>query len=658
MSLIAGMSVMMGKSAIESVQRGQTQQKLDVIERALVAFRTLNDRLPCPANGALATTDANYGVEAANKGSCTGGTPAANFGPSSGTVEGAVPFKALNLTEEFMYDGWGRKIGYAVQQAVTATDGMSSIGWACTGGITVKDAAGGDRSKGALYALIGYGEDGHGAFLRGGARHGTGSTNADQQQNCNCDASAAATAYDATYVQKEGAYASATDQFDDSVRYKERWQMQTTDDLTPFPCNFRIDGVAASEWSGTAISAGDVNGDGYADIIIGAYLASPGGTSNAGSTYVVFGKASGFPNPLPLSSLDGANGFRLDGVAASDTSGNAVAAGDVNKDGFADVIVAANQADPGGLSSAGSVYVVFGKAAGWAATTNLSTLDGATGFRLDGVAAWDYSGQSVSAGDINGDEFADVIVGASGADPGGLGAAGSTYVVFGKAAGWAASMSLSTLNGATGFRLDGVAAGDASGESVSAGNINGDGFADVIVGAYGADPGGVSVAGSTYVVFGKAAGWAASTSLSTLDGATGFRLDGVAAGDSSGFALSAGDVNNDGFADVVIGAYNADPGGVSNAGSTYVVFGKAAGWAASMSLSTLDGATGFRLDGVAASDISGYAVRADDVNNDGYADVVVGAGGGDPGGVSAAGSTYVYFGKASGYPATFDLGDI
>ncbi|HHZ94189.1 MAG TPA: hypothetical protein EYN67_01225, partial [Flavobacteriales bacterium] len=395
---------------------------------------------------------------------------------------------------------------------------------------------------------------------------------------------------------------------------------------------FRLDGVDADDYSGKSVSnAGDINNDGYDDVIIGAYRADPNGGGSGGS-YVVFGKASGWSASLDLSSLDGSNGFRLDGVDAGDWSGGSVSsAGDVNNDGYDDVIIGAYTADPDGKSSAGESYVVFGKASGWNASLDLSSLDGSNGFRLDGVDAGDNSGKSVSnAGDINNDGYDDVIIGAYKADPNG-GNSGESYVVFGKASGWNASLDLSSLDGSNGFRLDGVDVADYSGISVSsAGDVNNDGYDDVIIGAYLGDPN-ANASGESYVVFGKASGWNASLDLSSLDGSNGFRLDGVDATDYSGWSVSnAGDINNDGYDDVIIGAYKADPNG-SNSGESYVVFGKASGWSASLDLSSLDGSNGFRLDGVDADDWSGWSVsNAGDINNDGYDDVIIGAHTADP----------------------------
>ena len=237
-----------------------------------------------------------------------------------------------------------------------------------------------------------------------------------------------------------------------------------------------------------------------------------------------------FPATIDLASLNGTNGFRLDGIDAFDRSGFSVAsAGDVNGDGFADLIIGAYGANPGGDIEAGESYIVFGKASGFAASLDLAALDGMNGFRLDGIDVVDFSGFSTaSAGDVNGDGFADIIIGAPFSDS----FTGESYVVFGKASGFAASLDLATLDGTNGFRLDGIDATDYSGRSVaSAGDVNGDGFDDIIIGAIGGDPGGDGQAGESYVVFGKASGFAASLDLASLNGMNGFRLDGIDAAD-------------------------------------------------------------------------------------------------------------------------------
>ena len=204
---------------------------------------------------------------------------------------------------------------------------------------------------------------------------------------------------------------------------------------------------------------------------------------------------------------------------------------------------------------------------------NLSNLNGSNGFTINGIATGDQSGISVSsAGDVNGDGFDDLIIGANDANLNGF-RSGQSYVVFGSSSGFSPTLNLSTLNGTNGFTINGINAFDFSGSSVSsAGDVNGDGFDDLIIGAYSASPNGFR-SGQSYVVFGSSSGFSPTLNLSTLNGTNGFTINGIAEGDISGDSVSsAGDVNGDGFDDLIIGAFRASPNGYSS-GQSYVVFG-------------------------------------------------------------------------------------
>lgn len=427
---------------------------------------------------------------------------------------------------------------------------------------------------------------------------------------------------------------------------------------------FVVTGVRARDSLGRSISnAGDVNGDGIADIVFGADGAANDfqSTTVPGSVYVIFGSPNRFPADFDLKSLDGNNGFTINGVTIGDSVGYSVGdAGDVNADGIADIIIGARSVD-GVADNSGQSYIIFGRRDRFPSTFNLADLNGTNGFTIDGIAAQDRSGRSVDqAGDVNGDGIDDFVIGARFANSDDRVDSGQSYVIFGKR-NFPSNIRLADLNPNDGFIIDGIRNQDGVGYVVnSIGDLNADGVDDLIVGTPTANVGGRRATGQVYVIFGTRSGFPSRIDPSALAGTSGFSLAGLQAGDQFGFSVSdAGDVNNDGIDDLLIGTPQADPGGRSNAGQSYVIFGRRGGFPTPPDLAALDGSDGFVINGITEGDRMGVAVSsAGDINNDGIDDFLIGASDADPNGKDKAGQVYLIFGRQGQFPATLELANL
>jgi hypothetical protein len=362
-------------------------------------------------------------------------------------------------------------------------------------------------------------------------------------------------------------------------------------------------GQGSAQYGYSVATAGDVNGDGYADVIVGEYRYDTATDVDAGRAYVYHGSAGG----LASTSI-----WAVESDQQSAQFGWAVStAGDVNGDGYADVIVGAPYYD-NGQDGEGRAFVYHGSSSGVSTTPTWSA---------EGNQTYAIYGTSVeTAGDVNGDGYSDIVVGAPHYDNG-QEAEGRAYVYLGSAAGVAASPS---------WLMEGDLDFADFGRSVAtAGDVNGDGYADVIVGATEFENG-EGFEGGAFVYHGSASGLSQTASWSA---------EGNQLGASFGFSVStAGDVNSDGYDDVIVGAYAFD-NDQQNEGKAFVYHGGATG----LSLSPAWTGEGDKVGAGFGRSVD----TAGDVNGDGYADVIVGAWQYDNVETNV-GRAYVYHGSSSG----------
>jgi hypothetical protein len=410
-----------------------------------------------------------------------------------------------------------------------------------------------------------------------------------------------------------------------------------TFDLNQYEEDIRILGEDNYDRFGGFIAIGDFNNDGKDDMLIGAHGAETEDRFDCGMAYVIFGKDS-FSSEIDLNSASA--DITIVGDRDRDLLGHEVASGDINGDGFDDIIIGSTAHDSFGITDAGRTYVIYGK----------SNFPQIVDLRYDipdiiisGESWGVHCAKGLSTGDINNDNYDDILIGATFSDFNGKNDAGKCFVFFGsELQGPGIYLNSSDAD----IIIYGEDSLDQLGMANATGDINNDGYDDIIVGSPQNKKS--DCRGKIYIIFGS------NTAPRLIDLGTqnaDITIEGEEYGSLFGRGVGSGDVNNDGFDDVIVGAIEADALGKNNSGKIYVIFG---GNSIPSNIQLFNTSADIEILAKASGDMLGHTIISKDIDSDSYDDIICGSGNADPFNRMGAGEAYAILGSST-LPSIIDL---